>query len=221
MKKVERRISFEKYSLALCIAILFFIFGFFIGNYIVYQKSASLKRDQQAIMALVNLLELKDEAVLKGKGYCNLTWSDIWEEKVAIGEIVMSLETRLKKTNKEVIEQKKLYNDVQLRTLNLVEKVNEECDYSWDIFIFFYTNDKKDEKGDYRLSEFQGRMLDTIYKIYPEKAKVFAVDWNVDNNSTRYLIEKYNITSTPSMVINGEKYERFINRPEIEEIISE
>ena len=219
METIRRKINFEIYLIALLITFVFFVLGIIVGDYLAYKKIDTLSISQKAISAFFSKFESKSSILSNEKNYCNLSWGDIWEEKVGIGEILSALELRLGKTNKRVIEQKIVYNEVQFKTLKVVEKVNKACKYDWDIILFFYTNDKDDLKGDYKLSELQGYALDTLYKIDREKIKIFAFDVNALGESSKNLTADYNISYYPSLVLNGEVYRRFMSRYEIQQII--
>jgi len=216
---MKRKISYNKYIGAVLIAVFFIIAGVFIGNYLAENKSNDLLISQKAISALLELSKLKEECnVTRNINYCNLSWSDIWKEKVATGEILNALETRLGKDNARVLEQKAIYNEVQYNTFELVDKVNKECDYNWSIILFFYTNDKEDERGDYKLSEIQGSVLDTLYNLNAN-VRIFSFDIGVDGAAVQNLLKEFNITYVPSLVVNGEIYQRFMTRDEIQRVL--
>lgn len=220
VEKLKRRISFELYLIALALTIIVFVLGIVIGNGIAYQKANELDISQKAISALMGLSKVKGELVIdETVDYCNLTWGDIWKEKVEIGSILSALETRLGKTDKKVMEQKAIYNEVQADTLVLVNKVNQQCNYNWQIILFFYTNDNIDNQGDVRLGELQGYALDTLYNLDKENVRIFSFDISAGDNATKLLIADYNLTYFPSLVINGQKYERFMSRNEIQTIL--
>jgi len=219
MEHVNRKPHYGVYATAILITLLFFILGIMMGNYVAYKKVGALDISQRAISVLADFANLKSEAFLNDSAdYCSLDWSAIWEEKVAIGTILTSLEQKFGKTNKDVMEQKKLYQDVQIKTLRLIERINEKCDSEWNIILFFYTNDEG-KKGDAKLSELQGYILDTIAKDNMDKVRIFAFDINIDNEGTNELMKTYNITSAPSLVINKKLYNWFMSKYEIQQII--
>ncbi|MCX8159080.1 MAG: hypothetical protein N3D20_02210 [Candidatus Pacearchaeota archaeon] len=220
MEQTKRKIHYGVYVSAILVTLLFFIVGLMVGNYVAYKKVESLDITQKAILTLVDFANLKSEVFLnRSADYCDLGWDAIWEEKIVIGTILTSLEQKFGKTNKNVIEQKKLYQEVQLKTLNIIEKINEKCDKEWNIILFFYTNKKNDRMSDTKLSELQGYILDSLTTENAERVKIFAFDINLDDEETKTLIKKYNITSAPSLVINKKTYNRFMNKYEIQKII--
>jgi hypothetical protein len=221
MENIRRKINIRVYILAFLIVSLFFLAGFIIGDIIAYKKAGTLEVSQRAISAFLDLSNMKGKLFSDDTNldYCNLSWGDIWNEKVGIGAVLTNLELRLGKDNEKVKEQKKIYNEVQLKTLQLVKQVNEKCDYGWGIILFFYTNDKKDTKGSYDLSERQGEILNTVYERNKDKVKIFSFDTSIGDVNIQFLTTEHNITSTPSLVINGEPYKGFMSRYEIEKVI--
>lgn len=221
MEKLERKPNYGVYMIALLLAAMVFVVGIFVGNYFAYEKAENLDISQKAIYAFLALSELKEESFSNNAAaYCNLSWNDVWLEKVEVGSILASLEQKLGKENAEVREQKILYNEIQFKTFKLVNDINENCGKNWSIILFFYTNDKKSELGDYKLSELQGYVLDTIYQSDTENVKIFSFERELfDESLEEQLIQQYNITLIPALVINGETYNRFMSKNEVKDII--
>lgn len=222
MEKLERKPNYTAYVIAFLFAAMVFVVGIFIGNYFAYEKAENLEISQKAVRAFLALSEIKSETLRdKTIDYCNLSWDAVWLEKVEAGNILASLEQKLGKNNLNVKEQKILYNEIQFKTLQLINEINNNCAKNWSIILFFYTNDKKSEIGDYRLSELQGYILDTLYQADKEKIKIFSFEAELlDEELRNSLIETYNITSVPSLVIKDKTYNRFMSKNEILEIIS-
>lgn len=220
MEQMKRKTHYGIYITAGLITALFFVLGIVFGNFVAYEKANSLDISQKAISVLFDFANSKSLAFSSNEtDYCKLEWNYLWEEKIAMGTILASLEEKLGKTNEEVMAQKALYQDVQLKTLNAVQKVNEECDYNWSIIIFFYTNNKEGRGGDYKLSELQGYVLDTVGNEHKESVKVFSFDVNIANRGTTELMDRYNVESAPSVVVDGKLYEGLRVKYEIEKAI--
>jgi len=217
--EVKRKLNYEVYIAAILITIFFFVAGLAIGDYFAYQRVDDIGVYQKAISAFLTLSELKGELQAnQSADYCNLSWDDVWKEKVEIGRLLTALELKLGKEDPAILEQKRIYNEVQFRTYKLVEKINENCDKKWDIILFFYTNKKSNTGGDYGLSELQGYVLDTVYERDKEGVKIFSFDINLLDKSTSELANSYNITTAPAMVINSKAYLKFMNENEIQRI---
>jgi len=218
MEKTNRKVNYEVYLIAILLAAMLFIAGIFIVDYFSYKKLEDVSVYQKAISAFLVMSEIKFNTFNESfSEYCDLSWEDVWYEKVEVGNLLTILESKLGKNDPAIIEQKKMYNEIQYRTFKIVDNINKNCSKGWDIILFFYTNDKK--SGDYERSELQGYVLDSIYNLDQDKVKIFAFDnGNLGDNELK-LVEQYNITSTPSLVINGETYNEFINKNGILEIL--
>ncbi len=214
MKKVKREIKKTKFVFALFVLIVLLIFSFSIGNYVSYKRTQQIDIAQKAIYAIYNLSLIEKDIEI-----CNYSWEDIWKEKVEIGSIITQLESSFGKNNPRINEQKKIYNQVQINTLDKVIKINEFCGQNLHIIIYFYTNDKSRVK-EYRESEIQGSVLDTLYNLNPEKIRVFSFDMDIDEPKTKEILEKYDIEKAPSIVINNIKWEGIIDRNEIQRLLN-
>jgi len=216
-----KKVRLEAYVVALLVASGFFIAGIAIRDFAAYDQLNTISAYQKTISALLAVSELKGELLQSDSDdYCNLSWDDVWKEKVEIGNILGALETKLGKQNPQVLEQKAMYNKVQLSTLNLVKKINENCGYNWTVIVFFYTNNKTSELGDSERGSLQGSVLDTIYQADKENIKIFSFDAELMDEETRKsFFDEYELTTTPSLIINDIGYDRFMSKNEILEVI--
>jgi hypothetical protein len=84
------------------------------------------------------------------------------------------------------------YHIMQIRAYLLFNKLMEKCNTTYNVILYYYgTNDQ--------YSEEQGLVLDRIVAAY--NVSVFAIEYNY-SNELKFLERYYNITETPSIVIN-------------------
>lgn len=205
-----------KYIAVFSVTILVFLLGVLLGNYLANLKVEEMNSMQDSLSAKLIGLELRYDLLRTGD-ICNLSWDDVWKEKIDMGSRMIALEVRLGKTNDAVLRQKEVYQLIEIRTLILLEEIKEQCK-DVDIILFFYTNKEKDSKGPVELSENQGFVLDSLYREYPE-VSIFSFDMNTENPAISALEEIYKIKTAPSIVINEKTYEGFISKKEIEGIL--
>lgn len=213
----ERRIDINKYIAVTATAILIFILGISLGSYLAGSRLEYFEKTQQELTTMLKGLELKDELLEQGD-ICVLTWDDVWKEKVDMGKKMSYLESRFGKDNKDIIEQKKIYELIEIRTLLLLEKIKQECKEDLITILFFYTNNKDDEKGSWKKCSDQGYILDAVYKQDP-RINIFSFDINIKNPATDTLRQNYNITKVPSLVIEGKLYEGRMSLESIKELV--
>jgi len=216
--KIKREINWNKYLGVSAVTALVFILGILAGNYIASSKLGELERTQQDLIAQSMGLELKD-ALFQQNNICELTWREIWEEKVAMGTQIEQLEIRFGKEDKRVIQQKEIYQLIEIRTWLLLKEIKEKCDSNFNIVLYFYTNKENDKKGSWKDCENQGYVISALYQSYSNTTNIFAFDINTENPATLIMQHIYNITEAPSIIINDNLYSGFKSLNELKEIL--
>jgi len=109
---------------------------------------------------------------------------------------------------------KRKYFLLELQFFSLLQELNDECSSPYVPILFFYQID--DDK-----SESQGIILAEISKDYPESVAVISLDKDYkDEPLVQMLVEKYNVSSAPATIIDGQKYGSLLSINELKEIIS-
>lgn len=206
---------------ALIIAAIVFILGLLVGNYIAMSKLSEFKETEERFLVDLVAFEIR-ESVLK-EDVCKLSIEELFEEKVTLGKMLSNLERRLGKENEDVVAKKEIYELIEIKTLQYLKNIKEECNQEYNIVLFFYTNKKGDPKGSVDGCEDQGKVLDQIVYEHNDQGKgkpiyVFSFDINSKNLATNALILKYNVTSVPTLIINEESY-GYLVKAELEELL--
>lgn len=114
------------------------------------------------------------------------------------GSKIGLIEREFGKNDKRVLEQKKLYTELEYNHFKIVKKINERCREDYDIIFFFYSNKKDYEDS----SEEMGYIL-TIFKMQnPEKTMVYSFDYELESEIISKLKEDYLISDVPLVIIN-------------------
>ena len=216
------RTHLKLFTLALILSIFIFLFGVLLGNYIATQQLNIFKQTEEKFLVYLTALEMRD-SILAEEDLCLTNIKDLFEEKVKLGQMLTELERRLGKEDKQVMDKKEIYELLEIKTLQNLENIKQKCDKNFDIILFFYTNKKEDPKGSIYGSDDQGKILDQIvYDTRDSNGKetvfVLVFDANSNNLATKALMQKYNITVVPSLVINGNRY-NYTLKDDIELII--
>jgi hypothetical protein len=202
--QVKRKISFSSYFAILSFTILIFLLGTLFGNFIAGIESKSLSFNQQNLIIELDALDLK--STLINEGMCNFSLKEILDERSTLGANLEALETRIGKTDEQIILQKQIYELVELKTFLLLDKYSMQCNKNYTIILFFYTNKEKDSKGRIEASDDQGYILSQLNREYLDKVHIFSFDINLKNPAVDTLIEKYQIQNVPALVINNALY---------------
>jgi len=218
-EKIKREINIHKYIAVTALTALIFILGILLGNYLANTRLSSMEKTQTDLTMQISGLELK-EKLTSSMDVCNLTWSELLEEKVDMGKKVERLETRFGKENENVLRQKEIYELIEIRTWLILKEAREKChDGKINLILYFYTNKENDEKGSWRQCEDQGYVLDAVYQRYPQNISTFTFDINIQNPAVDTLLQIYNINKVPALIVNGEVYTEYKNFKSIEEIL--
>ena len=204
----KRKVSKKKYTVVFVFTALVFLVGIAIGWQFSNYLLSEITQNENVLRARLFGLELKYDLLKKGD-ICEISSSELWEDRVELGNQLDALEKRVGKEDTQLLIQKEYYQLVEIETWLLLERINEECDSDVNIILFFYTNKKDDDKGKDTVSEEQGVLLDTLYKKFGDSIAVFAFDVNTDNPALNSLRDMYDIDTAPTLVINGEVYEGY------------
>jgi len=200
--KIERKISKVNYLALFCFVSIIFLLGILCGDWIASLKSQQLIQNQQKLSLELAGLELKDKLIGQ-KDVCSLTWNEVWQEKVELGTRLNSLEIRYGKENPDVLNQKEIYELLEIRTMLLLKEIKEKCNQNMTTILFFYTNKKDDPLGRWEACEDQGYILTQLGKerndIY-----VFPFDININNPAVDMIKSIYNISYAPNLVVENE-----------------
>jgi len=191
------------------LATLIFLVGIMFGNFISNKKI-------DMIMGLEQ--DLKTETYAAETQYMLLTQepcrdvdtSPLTEELYQIGSKIAYMENQLGATNKKVIELKEYYSLLEIKHWMLLKKIQSECNQDFNLILYFYSNN-----GDCLSCEQQGFILNYIKKKH-ENTKIYSFDINNKNSALSTLKLLYNITGTPSLVINDRPFSGFKETKDIE-----
>jgi hypothetical protein len=87
---------------------------------------------------------------------------------------------------------KRKFHLMQIKTYTLYQKLQQDCAANMSVILFYYSqNDPR--------SQEQGVILDRLVNDFD--VKVFAIEYNY-SQELRFLEEYYEITSTPSVVVD-------------------
>jgi thiol-disulfide isomerase/thioredoxin len=189
---------------------LVFLLGIFFGQYISYYNLSEFKKIQDSIISEVMGYELTF-SILSEQDICNMSFEKFIKERIDLGQRLAGLEEKFGPNNEHVLALKERYHLYQIREYLFFRNLRNKCNFSEPLILYFYSHDCDECIA-------QGKILDAIsgkYKIIT----IYAISYEIDNPAIRALKNVYNITSTPSLVINEVTYNKLLRLDEIEKII--
>lgn len=210
-----RELSKKKYVAVYIITTLIFLVGVSIGWQVNNYLMSDVRSGVDELRAQLIGFDLRNKIIGQN---CDVSIDSILRDKYRIGNEVTELEERRGKKDREVLLQKELYQLTELNTWVVLKDRREKCGDKLDLILFFYSNEEKNNLD--KVSEDQGYILDDLW-INDSSIVVFSFDVNTQNPALESLIEIYNITIIPSMVINDKTHSGFKNLYQIRQILEQ
>jgi len=92
-------------------------------------------------------------------------------------------------------------------------KIRQDCGTNSVSVLYFYDTKNCDD------CIIQGNILSILKSSFKEKLMVFPLDKNINLTMLRILMNRYNITKIPSVVINDEVYSGIVSEKDLKKIL--
>ncbi|MDD5700083.1 MAG: hypothetical protein PHH00_02735 [Candidatus Nanoarchaeia archaeon] len=115
------------------------------------------------------------------------------------GKIIDDLEKKFGKDSEQVLQRKKFYTLVEIEHFEFVQLRIKNCRLSKNTILFFYSNKEKDITR----SEEIGRLLNEVYLKNEDNLLIYSFDINLESDLIENLMEKYDVTESPTLIINS------------------
>lgn len=202
----------ERYAIAFLATTLIFVAGIFIGSEVSKAKIEGIKGllqkdilETQSLELELSILESINSSYLCG--YIDYRLPDIIKNKVELGR-----KFELGDVPKEDADTLQRQYSISLaKYLLFTEVQKKECGIDKPRILFFF--------DDKEVSREQGRVLDYIVFRTKENITIFSFNVQWDNALVRLLVNTYNITEVPTLILNGERHVGFQSRDNVTEIL--
>ena len=216
---VKKKISTGFYLITLMITAIIFISGIYFGSFLNKMKVSELqnmvsdleeKRTEQELnLLLANYLPNRS---------CDIMNYEAEEMIPQINELARKVtfyEETKKFEEKDYEETKRNYMINLIKYWLYLENLKTNCDLNITTLIYFYSNKNCE------LCEDQGIILDYMKNKHKNDLMIFALDTDVNLNSIKMIMRSYNITKLPSIVIDGQLYQGFVDKETMENIFNQ
>jgi hypothetical protein len=217
---MERKLS-PIHIVALVITSLIFIVGLLLGWQMGYAAQSQMKSDFDRIQSENYMLEVLSLMRSRGEMSCPIFQKEFYslsKKTDEYGEKLDYMEKKLGKLDQGVMDLKSDYSLMQMRNYLLLKGMDESCGTNYTTILYFYTNEG------YSASTDQGIALADALSGLPEikgRTFIFHFDANVKNSVVDALKEQYSISTLPTTIINGKKYDGFMDAKRCKEVLGE
>jgi thiol-disulfide isomerase/thioredoxin len=202
------KLAWKYFAVSATFAIALIALGFYFGIFLSNSKVDSLRSQLADIQRNQNDIDLELAMITSTSNISCSALSYELDKTVGqasdLGDKVSLYESTERVQSPDFQALKSDYTITLVKYWYLLDKTDNICkntNTSW--VLFFYSNSNCSDCSK------QGTILSYIKQQYPNKVMVFALDSNIGLNSVDFIKHQYNITETPSMVINGVKYSGF------------
>jgi thiol-disulfide isomerase/thioredoxin len=219
MSESRKKLDVKVLLSALFISAVIFIAGISIGYAMNRERLYTIENEMKDVVRDVENFQLQFLFfdILGENATCPLlsdTLSNINDESYEIGSKLTSYgrEEEIQDYN-EYLGLKNEYSRLLVGYWLLAKKLKDSCKLNASTIVYFYT--KECESCDN-----QGFVLTYLKQKYGEGLLVFALDADLGEPSIEVLKKYYKIEEYPSLIIDGELFEGFHPKEELEEVIS-
>lgn len=210
-----RKISIGLYAGAFLLSLIIFLSGIYVGQLMDESSMRTLSSDVQDVSQKVASVQLLLLMEANSSAFCPVYSSEldsIDDEVERVGYKLTYLEEDRQMFDPEL---KKQYFVLQAESYLLSQKVRQICDDENILLIHFYSNKNCDncrEQGNEILKardELSGKI----------KLKLYSFDGELGSPVADAFARQYNISSYPSIVIDGKTYSGYKTSSQIRQLI--
>ena len=210
----NRKISKKVYTLSIAITISIIMLTFSFNWYLNFMREMEIEENIREMQLSMEDSQLEFVYMTNYmKGGCNVLEKAAMDLSEELQENNRKL-SRYEKQNEQEFERLKAEHTMifaRLWMMNL--ELKQECNSSRSTLLYFF-DVYSDESAQ------QGYVLDSVYNQYEEDIFIFPMDAEFDMGIINLLKNEFNITRTPTIIIDEtEKLEGLTPKNEIEEIL--
>ncbi|MCD4666795.1 hypothetical protein K8R47_03220 [archaeon] len=217
---VTRRISKKRYLIALVLTLLIFFAGLVLGIILTDQRAEFLSERyelQQLDYDSTQLQYLYLKTLSENKN-CDSAIEALKQNIYNLEKSRIKLENYIAETfnqeNADYQRIKREYTLAEIRYWLLTSEAEKVCEEEFVSILYFYSNQ------DCLDCQAQGNILTVLKDSFEEKLLIFALDSDFEEEPLISVMKSaYDITETPTLVIQGEKHEGLVSQEDILEQI--
>ena len=197
--------------IAFILTVCFFIIGIMLGSYVTSTKEDIFYSATQDLFLQTVSAELQYALVLNDP--CSFLYATYLDDELTkLENRLMYLESISNIDSDSFAQLRLQYFLLEIRHFLLYQKANEACGFDTNLILYFYADDDQCPQ-----CADQGVILSAFRKKYDD-VRVYSFDVNFDDGSIKTLVRSYNISSTPSIVFNGEVIDSFVTMATLESL---
>jgi|FLOH01.1.fsa_nt_gi hypothetical protein len=221
MTRVSRKINKQHYIIVGIITALIFLLGISFGLIIDYERVQFVEKENQLQKVNYDSLQLQYlylSYIPSNNETCPIIRVALEDSIAQLAESLDAVERYKKDSNINEAEYAGIEREYlidNLRYWMFSRRLKDACNEDVVNILYFFSLDRCD------ICPNQGTILTYFKKKLEDKLLVFPINMDLekDEQFIKILKLQYNITTLPSLVINGQKYEGVVSKDELAVII--
>jgi hypothetical protein len=199
------KISTKIYIIAGILTLLIFIGGVAIGWVLDYNRVSIVQSQIDALQMDFQNLQLENSfaQTVGDNSTCSLYSSKAASLSAQTDQLASEL-NRFSNINQfqaqTLTSLKERYTLLNLEFWLQLTNLQKACGYNATTFLYFYAGTPNSPCDD---CIAQGLVFDLLKRHAPDRVMIFATDTNLDLGIVRSMVQTWNITSVPSIVVDG------------------
>ncbi len=213
---MSRKLDWELITVSALLTLMIvggvFFFGSILSDYKVDQLRNDIRQVEVEQRSQALTLQLSD-SVERGNCGSLKSWVDSSVPEIReLRKQVAAYENSRKLNNDQYPVLKRRYTNLMIQNLVEVRQLEQNCDQNIVDVIYFYSQECDS-------CEDQGTILTYYRQEYSDRMVVYPLDSDLGMDHVEFLERFYNVTSYPTLVIDGEPYEGFTTKQELGDLI--
>jgi hypothetical protein len=214
---MERKVTVPIYVGAFLVSLLIFIIGIYVGSLVDQNNMNSLQGDVSSISESVASVQLLLLSEGNSSSFCPVYSSELQsidQQVETVGYKLSYLEDEKQVYDNDL---KKRYFLLEAESLLLSKKIQGLCGSQSVLLINFYSNSNCSSCKDQGTEVLRARD-----QLEPgTDVKLFSFDGDIGSPVAAALMSEYNVTSYPTIVINGKAYPGYRTSDQLKTLIAE
>jgi thiol-disulfide isomerase/thioredoxin len=217
---MERRGDVELFLITGIISGIIFFIGLFVGFAVGGQKISiledsigNLQQNIQEINMQFNILDIMNETAS-----CEFMVSiadQLGTEASDLGKKLEQMEVEGKMMTEDYMKLKKDYMLVLINDWISIEEIKRRCDTNMTTVLYFYSN------INCQTCQEQASVLNFYKTVMNNDIMIFSLDADTNMTVINSLVSTYEVSSYPSLLINGKIKVGYTSRDELENYLCE
>ncbi len=213
-----RDVKKTRYVFAALLTIFIFAFGLLLGFFVENARISEMYEELQVEKIEFSDLELQNRYVsyLAERGQCDRLYRVFYESMSDLDDKQIRLENYFDMAQVKEEEYQRLKREYTISSLNywiLSQKIKDYCGGDFGIILYFYGDDTQCPRCD-----DMGTHLTYIKRLLESDVLIFSLDSNLEG-TVQTLRRVYGVEEYPTLVINENVYEGYMNNQEILDIL--